>query len=119
MWLASSVSYSSSAWAISSSVSLLVEDQALGLGIGPIDQPLDLGVDLLGGGLGVVAGAGNVAGQEDLGLVIAVFDHAEFLAHAPLADHVAREIGGLADVAGGAVGHVAEDESPRRPGRPS
>ena len=45
-------------------VAALVED-ALGGGVGVIDETLDLGVDHAGGFLGVVAGFGHVAGEED------------------------------------------------------
>ena len=43
-------------------------------------------------------------------VALAVFDHAEFVAHAPLADQFAGDAGGLFDVTAGAAGHVAEDD---------
>ena len=42
--------------------------------------------------------------------MLAPLDHAELLAHAPFADHLAGDAGGLADVATSAVCHVAEED---------
>ena len=43
-------------------------------------------------------------------LVVAVFDHAHFLAHAPLANHSARNRRSHFDIAARAVSDVAEDD---------
>ena len=42
---------------------------------------------------------GNVAAEEDVFVVFAVFDHADLVAHAPFANHAARDGRGLLDVA--------------------
>ena len=79
-------------------VELLGQD-ALGLVVAALDQALDLGVDDLGGVFGDVLGARHRVAQEHLFLVVAVGDDAERVGVAPAGDHVARQLGRLADVA--------------------
>ena len=62
----------------------------------------------LAGRLRVVLGAAEVAAEEDLLLGPAEGQRAD-LAHAPLADHLARHVGGPLDVVAGAGRHVAEE----------
>ena len=74
------------------------------------DDAADLVVDLERGALGVVGGLREVAAEEDLLFLLAEGQRAELLAHAPLADHLAGELGRALDVVAGAGGHVTEDE---------
>ncbi len=55
-------------------------------------------VDLHRGGLGVVDPLGEVAAEEDLLFLLAEGHRAELLAHAPLADHLAGQLGRPLDV---------------------
>ena len=72
---------------------------------GVIDEVLDFFIDDLGGALAVVgaAAAHIAAAKEDGAIALAVFHHAELIAHAPFANHVAREGRSLADIARGTV----------------
>lgn len=78
-------------------------------GAGPlervVDEFFDFGVDGLGGGFRILAGSGDVSGEEDMVSSIGEADHAQF-AHSPLADHFSGEVGGLFDVSAGSVGDV-------------
>ena len=72
-----------------------------------------------GGGLGVVAlPRTELAAEEHLALLLAERQRPELVAHAPLAHHAARELGGVLDVVAGARGDLVEDRAPRRCGRP-
>src|SRR6185436_14326757 len=51
-----------------------------------------------------------VAAEEDLLLALAVGERAHLLAHAPLADHLAGDVGRLLDVVAGARRETAEDD---------
>ena len=73
-------------------------------------EAAELVVDLDRGRLGVVGGLREVAAEEDLLFLLAEGHRTELLAHAPLADHLARELGRLLDVVAGAGRHVAEDQ---------
>src|SRR6266550_8610276 len=81
----------------------------LGQLIGIVDEPSHFLVDLFGGRFAVVARSRDVASEENVIFVFAVFDHAHFLAHAPLANHPARNSGGAFDVAACTVGDVTEN----------
>src|SRR5438105_11633180 len=81
----------------------------LGQLIGVVDQPAHFLVDLFSGRFTVVARWRDVASEENVIFVFAVFDHAHFFAHAPLANHPAGNSSGTFDVAARAVGDVAED----------
>ncbi len=70
---------------------------------------LDLVVDDLRGVLGVIPGVHQVLAQEDLSLR-APRHRADGVAHAPLADHLARQLGVAHQVVGGAGREVAVDE---------
>src|SRR6266496_2985894 len=59
--------------------------------VGSINEMAHLGVDFARGLLGVVAVLAELAAQEDLLLLLPEGERAE-LAHAPLADHLARDI---------------------------
>ena len=72
-------------------------------------DPLDLVVDDPGGVLGVVPGVHEVLAQEDHALR-APRHRADGVAHAPLADHLAGQLGVAHEVVGGAGGEVAVDE---------
>src|SRR5213083_1376061 len=74
-----------------------------------------LGVDLDGGLLGVVDLLREVAAQEDLLFLLAEGHGPELLAHAPLAHHLARQLGGALDVVARPGRHAAERELLRRP----
>src|ERR1700683_2645089 len=52
----------------------------------------------------------QVAAEENLLFALAEGHRAEFLAHAPLANHLARQLGGLLEIVAGASGHVPEDQ---------
>src|SRR5215470_12177002 len=67
-------------------------------------------VDLDGRGLGVLRALREIAPQEDLLLLLAEGDRTELLAHAPLAHHLPRQLGGALEVVTRAGGHVAEHE---------
>ena len=54
----------------------------LGELIGVVDQPAHFLVDLFGRRFAVIARTGNVASEEDVIFVFAVFDHSHFFAHA-------------------------------------
>src|SRR5215218_4764230 len=82
----------------------------LGLGVGLVDQPPHLLVDLEGDLLGVVLLVAEVAAQEHVLLLGAEDQGAEAVAHAVLADHLAGHLGGLLDVVGGAGGRVEEPQ---------
>ena len=77
----------------------------------PLDDRADLLVDLLRGLLGVVLRAlAVVAAEEDRLLLLAVGQRPELLAHAPLAHHLAGDLGRLLDVVAGAGRHLPEDD---------
>src|SRR5581483_6423962 len=78
--------------------------------LGALDQPPNLVVDLLGDLLRVVALLGDLAAEENELLLAAERARAEPLAHTPLRDHVAGDLGRAGDVIRGAGGHVAEDQ---------
>src|SRR5207244_3182481 len=82
--------------------------------LGPLvrleDDAADLVVDLHGRGLGVLRPLREVPPEEDLLLLLAVGDRPELLAHAPLAHHLPRQLGGALEIVAGAGGHVAEHE---------
>ena len=85
---------------------------ALGRVVARLHQPLDLGVDDLGGLFRDVLGAADRVAQEHLFLVVAVGDEAQLVGIAPADDHVAGEARGRLDVAGSARGDLvlAEDQ---------
>src|SRR5438034_189842 len=74
------------------------------------DDATDLVVDLDGRGLGVLRPLREVPPEEDLLLLLAVGDRPELLAHAPLAHHLPRQLGGALEIVARAGGHVAEHE---------
>ena len=71
---------------------------------------LDLRVDHPGGFLGVVLVPGDFLAQKDRFLLLAVGDRTQDVAHAPLAYHLARQVGGLLDVVLGAGGGFVVDD---------
>ena len=73
------------------------------------DAP-DLGVDGARRLLRVVRLMTHVAAEEHLLLLMAEGNRAHLLAHAPLAHHLAGEVGRLVDVVAGAGGHLPEDD---------
>src|SRR5208282_2710673 len=83
-------------------------DDAAGLVVGLIDDALHFHVDVQGGVFAEVAMLGNFAAEEDSFFLLAVSQRTH-VAHAPFADHVARDIGGAFDVVSGAGGDVAEE----------
>src|ERR1700691_4168750 len=76
-----------------------------------LDDAANLVVDHLGGGVGDVLALGDGVAEEDLFLVLAVAQRAQLVAEAEFRDHAARQVGGAADVVGGAGGDLlgAED----------
>src|SRR6266849_3166790 len=89
--------------------------EALGALVGLEQEAAHLGVDRDGGLLGVVDLLGEVAAEEDLLLLLAEGHGPELLAHAPLAHHLARQLGGALDVVARPGRHAAERELLRRP----
>src|SRR2546427_464527 len=80
---------------------VLIEDLA-GAGGALHDDALDLGVDEQRGRLAVILRARDLPPQKDVLLVLAEGQRAELVGHPPLADHLARHLGGcLERVAGG------------------
>jgi len=61
--------------------------------------------------LGVVLVLGDFLAYEDRLLFLAIGYGPHLVGHAPLADHLAREIGSLPDILGRACGRLAVDES--------
>src|SRR6476659_9486771 len=90
-------------------------ERVLGQLIGVVDEPAHFLVDLFGSRFAVIARTRNVATEENVIFVLAVFDHPHFLAHAPFANHATRNGGGASDVAARAVGDVAKDDFFRDP----
>src|SRR5437867_6535900 len=74
--------------------------------ISVIEQFFYFLIDLLGCRFAVVARARNVASEENVILVVTIFDHAHFFAHAPFANHPARNRRCHFDVAPRAIGDV-------------
>jgi len=77
--------------------------------VGAIDEAANLGIDLAGGLLRVVAVLGELAAKEDLLFLLAEGKRTE-LAHAPFADHLAGDFSGPLDVISGAGGHGLEED---------
>ena len=76
--------------------------------VGVIDEQLDFGIDLAGGIFAETTGPGHVARQKDVLVIVPVGNHPEVFAHAPFTNHLAGNDGGLADIAGGPAGDIAE-----------
>ena len=87
----------------------VVVHDLLGATVGALDQALDLAVDLDRGRLRVVLVAGELLAEEDRLLALAEGQRPE-LGHAPLAHHLAGELGGTLEVVAGA----GRDLAPRR-----
>ena len=87
---------------------LLVLGQQLGrAAVGVHDEALDLGVDLERRVFAVVLVLRDLAAEEDLLFLLAEGERAHGVAHAPLADHPARQVGGALEVVAGAGRDVA------------
>src|SRR5262245_58060687 len=78
-------------------------------------QALDLAVDGQRRVLAVVLLTGHLAAEEDVLFVLAEGQRAELVRHAPLADHLARHLGGLLEVVAGARRLLLEDDLLGRP----
>ena len=93
-------------------VAIFGED-AGGRFVGIVDEVFDFFVNHLRGVAAVIgAAATHVATtEEDRAITFAVFNHTEFVAHAPFADHVASKRGGLTDVARSPVRNVVAIEA--------
>ena len=87
----------------------MVVDDVLGDAELLVNDPLDFSIDLLGGALAVVLAANHFASEENVFVVVAVLDHAELVAHAPVTHHGAGQLGGLLDVPCRAGGDIAGD----------
>src|SRR5262245_23198686 len=87
----------------------ITNEGVLGQLVGVVDEPAYFLVDLFGGRFAVVARTRNVASEENVVFVFAIFDHAHLLAHAPFANHPAGNGRGASDVATCTVGDVTED----------
>ena len=88
----------------------VLDEEFLGTLIGGIDQMFDFRIDQAGRILTVTTGTGHVPGQEHMFVIVTVFDHAEAVAHPPLADHLAGDLGGVTDVSHGSVGDIPKDQ---------
>ena len=73
-----------------------------------VHQLADLAIDLDGGVFAVVTVLADLAAQEDLLFLLAEGERAK-IAHAPLANHLARHFGGPFDVVAGAGAHLVEE----------
>ena len=74
-----------------------------------VDDPFHFGVDLLRRALAIILAPDHLASEKNIFIVVAILDHAEFVAHAPVTNHRPRQRSRLLDVAGGARGDVAGD----------
>ena len=88
---------------------LVLLDELLGPAVVAHDDLLDLVVDALGRPLAEVLVHGQVAAEEDEVVALAEGQRAE-VGHAPLADHLAGDLGGLLEVVGRAGGRLAEED---------
>src|SRR5262249_61252664 len=79
-------------------------DELLGPAVAVLHELFDLLVDADGGRFTVVAMLGDLTAEEDLLLLLAEADRPE-LAHAPLADHLARQPGPPLDILARASGY--------------
>ena len=79
-------------------VGALVGEDLLRLVVTGLDQPPDLGVDLLHGGLGNILLARHRIAEEHFFLVLAIGDGAERVGETPARHHHACELGRLLDV---------------------
>src|SRR5438128_723217 len=84
--------------------------EELGALVGLEQDAAHLGVDMDGGLLRVVDLLREVAAEEDLLLLLAEGHRAELVAHAPLAHHLVRQLGGPLDVVARPGRHAAERE---------
>src|SRR5579871_780848 len=80
----------------------VLRDDAVCHFLGALHEPPHFVVDLLRNLLRVVALLGDLASEEDQLLLAAKRPRAEPLAHAPLRDHVPRDLGRTGDIVGGA-----------------
>src|SRR5215813_1921215 len=80
----------------------VVLEDLLGAARGVHHDPLDLAVDQQRRLLAIVLLPGHLATQEDMLLVLAEGEWSELVGHAPLADHLARHLGGLLEIVAGA-----------------
>src|SRR6266850_1197958 len=85
-------------------------DDLFGAAKGFVDDALDLVIDVLGGLFAVILAAADFAAKEDKLVVVAILDHAELIAHAPLANHRAHELSGVLDISGRAGGDIFGDD---------
>ena len=86
----SRVSYSSKRFCDGFECVAIGNERVLRQLIGVVDESAHFLVDLFGSRFAVIARARNVASEENVIFVFAVFDHAHFLAHAPFANHATR-----------------------------
>ena len=84
-------------------------DDLAGAIVAALHQLLDLLIDLDRGVFAIVAMLRDFAAEEDLLFLLAVAQCAEF-AHAPFADHLARDVGSALDVVAGAGGHLVHED---------
>ena len=104
------VSCSSSAWRDPVEIVPVLGEHRPGQRVALLDDAADLAVDRLRGRLGDVLRLGHRVAEEDLLLVLAVAHGPELVAHAPVGDHVARDLGRLLDVGGGTGGDLVAAE---------
>src|SRR6266849_8481566 len=88
--------------------------EELGALVGLEQEAAHLGVDRDGGLLGVIDLLREVAAEEDLLFPLAEGHRPELVAHAPLADHLARQLRRAFDVVARPGGHAAQRQLLRR-----
>src|SRR5262245_65598872 len=79
-------------------IGALLGEDLRGLGIAGLDQAADFSVDLARGLFRNVLLARNLVAEENLVLVLAISNCAEFVRQTPARHHHARELGGLFDI---------------------
>src|SRR4030042_886735 len=75
-----------------------------------LHQTAHLSVDFLGCLLAIITMLGNLTAKEDLLFLFAKTQGTELFAHAPFADHLARQIGGLLNILSRTVGLLFKNQ---------
>src|SRR5437762_280864 len=75
-----------------------------------IEERAHFAIDFLGGSFAVIARARDVAPEKNVIFVVAILDHSQFFAHAPLAYHPAGGGGSHLDIAASAIRDIAKSQ---------